>query len=519
MINALPHTASEHAISPQHKVSDDKGQKPGSEHFLFTDAVSKRPGPAPRIKVVFEEDNHGGAHKGHEPDFVINKQGKIEVRNDFEKHPHPDGQIVIRVDRAANQMNPTELEQKGLSHLVTYLNGRLQQDYPDSRHHKLNMSDNQGLVDEKLKHQVAQEPHWDVPAQTRHQIQHVNRFEGGEGTMSHRDLDGYFPRREVPRAADESLSVSAMKDAIASLFAPEKSHPYETVRHKSDGGFAVGRYGLGENLISSWLADLLGDPPDWGKLDELAAKGLVPKDFAKHMHDPKFRQEFGQFVTKLKGGHGEVSPQELNKFLPKELQETIATERVTRIANGGEKDPGKIALAMMLDKNPNRLSATELADEGDKQYMGAARRLFGLAQAREMTGPNDRIEWFGTSPMGAKIAQVAEHTARSMDTVGWCARGVETALGKLGIHFSGNAADTRGFFEHDSRFKRVSMNDLQPGDVVVRGASRSHGYGHIFVYLGNGMEASDHVQALTNGSRYGQSVAFRFVGDEQNRST
>lgn len=475
----------------------------------------------PKVNIVFEETapaNHAG-QPSREPDFIITKQGKIEVHNDFMTHPNPDGQIIVRVERGANQLDPTAEETKSLNKLMTYIHESIQLAQPLTTNDKLQISDDKGLIDGSVRTQIAAPSHWDLPAPTQQQVERVNRFDGGEGTLDRRQVDDYFPRREVPPAPDESFSVVAMKDAVASLFHPDSAQPYETVRQRNDGGYSIGRYGFSENLLRLWLLDLLGDPPDFDRLDDLAKHGKVPKSFAKHMHDPKFRQGFCKLMEKLKGGHGAITSDEVGKYLPKELQEHIATDTIKHFTAGGERNPGKIGLSMLLGKAPEKLTQAELSAEGNQQYMGAASRLFGLAQARQMMDKNDKIEWSGTSPMGAKIAHVAEQTARNMDTIGWCARGVETAFAKLGINFSGHAADTREFFEHDKRFAQVSMRDLQPGDVVVRGRSSSHKYGHIFVYLGNGKEASDHIQSVTNGAAYGPSVAFRYVGDRNSRNT
>lgn len=520
MVDAMPkadthagHGSKAAASSDRHpaQAGSDRVQQHAEAHAIAG-------GAAPKVKILFEQDSKGHSKDSREPDFVINSKGKIEVRNDFEKHPNPDGQIVVRVARQHDQMEPTGAEKKALAELVGYLDGRIKETHPDSKGRKLELHDDQGLVEDTVKHKVARPSDWHLSEPTRHQVERVNRFNGGEGTLDHRQIDSYFPRREVPQAKDESAGVVAVKDAIASLFLPDARNPYGTVRERQEGGYQVGRYGFSECLISAWLTELLGDPPDWSKLDQLVAAGKLPKELGKQLHDPKVRAEFGQFLEKIKGGHGAPTAAELERFLPKELQETIASDTIKRFAAGGQKDPGRIVLGFSLGKSPDKLTAEDLSSEGNRQLMGAADRLFGLAQARQMMGRDDKIEWSGGSPMGARIASVAEHTARSMGTVGWCARGVETALGKLGIHFSGNAADTRGFFENDSRFRRVSMSDLQPGDVVVRGASSSHQWGHIFVYLGNGKEASDHVQSVTSGANYGQSVAFRFVGDQQSRN-
>ena len=114
-----------------------------------------------------------------------------------------------------------------------------------------------------------------------------------------------------------------------------------------------------------------------------------------------------------------------------------------------------------------------------------------------------------SSANGESLAECATNVANKMHSLERCAAGVETALGKVGISLTGNAADTARSLSQNSHFKEVPPADMQRGDVVVRGRSGSHPDGHIFVYLGQGMEASDHIQKLTNGSVYGPSRVFR----------
>lgn len=112
-----------------------------------------------------------------------------------------------------------------------------------------------------------------------------------------------------------------------------------------------------------------------------------------------------------------------------------------------------------------------------------------------------------------RIARSALSEAKARDTVGWCYTGVADALDKVGVHLHGRhaymAADQ---LLADRRFQVASINDLRPGDILVHGRTDRHESGHIAVYLGNGMEASDHVQTLIRGQGYGGTTVFRYVG-------
>jgi len=97
--------------------------------------------------------------------------------------------------------------------------------------------------------------------------------------------------------------------------------------------------------------------------------------------------------------------------------------------------------------------------------------------------------------------------------MGYCYRGVKGALRPLGVNLSGSAAyQAKGQLLRDKRFESVAVknvHDLQPGDILVHGASSSHPYGHIAVYLGNKHEASDHVQKVVLNGPYNGTTVFR----------
>jgi hypothetical protein len=109
-----------------------------------------------------------------------------------------------------------------------------------------------------------------------------------------------------------------------------------------------------------------------------------------------------------------------------------------------------------------------------------------------------------------KLARKAEQVATRMDTVGWCFAGVKQALQSVGVALYGAAAWMAApQLKQDARFHVVDNASLQKGDIMVHGRSPAHPYGHIAVYLGNGKEASDHVQKVVLGGRYGKTEVFR----------
>lgn len=113
-----------------------------------------------------------------------------------------------------------------------------------------------------------------------------------------------------------------------------------------------------------------------------------------------------------------------------------------------------------------------------------------------------------TGSFASRIADEAEREARNTDTVGYCAKSVNKVLNKLGVGGYGHAYQKAEQLAKNSRFKEVKvsrdqLNQLPRGAVIVWGASGEKPYGHVTVALGNGKEASDHVQNLITRGAYG----------------
>lgn len=109
---------------------------------------------------------------------------------------------------------------------------------------------------------------------------------------------------------------------------------------------------------------------------------------------------------------------------------------------------------------------------------------------------------------GGQLAQFAKAQAMAMGgftSLGKCAFGVETALSKLGVNFTGHAFQLKEQLDRNKRFKRVDVSDaemrtLPPGTITVHdrnpvNAAMGKGalYGHVEVSLGNGQAASDYI--------------------------
>lgn len=117
----------------------------------------------------------------------------------------------------------------------------------------------------------------------------------------------------------------------------------------------------------------------------------------------------------------------------------------------------------------------------------------------------------GSTEFGRQVAAAGERMASSMNSRGWCAKGVRQALESIGINGIGAASAymiADQLARHD-KFKEVTvtrdqLKSLPAGAIVVWDKTGNNPHGHISIALGDGREASDHVQsqATTYGDRF-----------------
>jgi peptidoglycan hydrolase-like protein with peptidoglycan-binding domain/LysM repeat protein len=112
------------------------------------------------------------------------------------------------------------------------------------------------------------------------------------------------------------------------------------------------------------------------------------------------------------------------------------------------------------------------------------------------------------SAFGNRLGDAAERSARQLNSVGRCALGVNNALESLGVSGRGHAYQKAEQLERNPRFREVNLSasdlpNLPRGAVIVWGRSSAKPYGHVAVALGDGREASDHIQRQITGGRYG----------------
>lgn len=370
-------------------------------------------------------------------DFLIRKDGSIELLNNPEKTGQKE--IVVAVERDAGQLKPSDTQQQALNQLMTYLDGRIKSQYPEAQAQGVKVDDQQSLVPEELKNSLKVDSSTaptnpELPESANRQIQDMNRFRGsGDGTMSRRQANDYFPERSVPREPNENDRIAAVKDTVASFVSRGDQRPYEHVVHRGDRGWGIGRYGLTYDMISSWLDNL-----DIGNLEQLEKEGKVPKGTAARMKAMKESMararrsgkdsDLDPFLQKLKAGdkNDPITADDINQNFGKEVQELATSYNVGRFAEemGGTTqnvDPGKLALAMTLGRVPGE---QDLNDPANKQFVDAANQTYQIALNR-YTQTGDTIPFTDAS-------NLTEAMRNSVGKALWTDYAKDTENGNLG---------------------------------------------------------------------------------------
>ena len=146
----------------------------------------------------------------------------------------------------------------------------------------------------------------------------------------------------------------------------------------------------------------------------------------------------------------------------------------------------------------NRVSRMDRADRAD-QSNRTRRRSINTGRAERTAAPNSSAP--GSTQSGQKLARSAARVARRMNRTGLCYRGVKAAVrNATGVQLTGGSAyQAANQLARSDKFKEVKVSQanlkkLPPGAVVVWGKTKRSPHGHISVALGDGREASDHIQ-------------------------
>jgi hypothetical protein len=481
------------------------------------------------------------------PDIIVRKDGSIEATGDFEASAKTN--LVVQVEREpGNLADPQGAQKQALNGVVDYLHGRLSQN-PALAGQALKLDDQFGLVGDGTasKFHSAQDAaaedadhRKNFSPETKNALSRMSRMTpSSSGSMSSSEIDNQFPTREVPTLPGETDSVLDSKNAVAALFNPDKAAPYETVRTGNDGQVAVGRYGMTypifHNFFKPFGDESLDEANAPAVMDKLASAGKISKDFAAKFKDAEFTKGFVAFMNKLKNGE-KPSAEEMKKFMPKDLQEQIAMDTVNNYSKLANGDIGKVALGFHLGKSPDQLSAADLADKGNQEFMQSANKLAQLSANRRNMGDGDTLNWSvgeNGSSIDAKILKAAFGQANEMSTSGRCAEGVQIGWAEAGygkLMGKGDGWQMRHALLNNKDFVLTdyqgAKNAAQDGNAIIttrRWAFDSNGAGHVATLgwkNGKMMEASDHVNPFNpNNSRYDKSLYFVYVGDRNKKST
>jgi len=149
------------------------------------------------------------------------------------------------------------------------------------------------------------------------------------------------------------------------------------------------------------------------------------------------------------------------------------------------------------------------------QSMNGAYGFSGVGGATQMNMPVGNYgPYVGATNEGERLAQIARVTGGANGTRGKCLKGVNDTLQRAyGFRLSYPSAymAKQSLDKMTDRFVNVThqyqpaskLSQLPPGAIVVWDKKPGHPHGHISISLGNGQEASDHIQKQITG--YGSS--------------
>jgi len=445
--------------------------------------------PIEKLTVVYSDQSSDPARRTNTPDFIVKKDGSIEVVSDPDKHNRKE--VIIQLERDQGEVTgPTDAQRRSTDQLATYLSERLMRTNADGTKSGI-IEDQQGLVSESLKSRLRTQatPEERLPVPVRHQVENMQRFSGGgRGTMSPQQADSYFTPRDQapPRRRDEPKQEYSLKETVAAMLSFGDTQPYETVRHTGDRGLAVGRYQLTYDLFMQWLTDVMGDPPDPARLDELVRKGKISPQMAAKLKSPQFRQ----FLEKLKNCQQPASD-EIKDLMPRELQERIGGDLINKFAqqcrdSQGQVDAGKVALAMATGWVP---TDADLTKPENRAVVEAGRRLNDISDART-ENPGQPLEWqevnqrlliAAKQSVGKAMWNTPRYNPATLEygNLG-CAASVSEVMRVAGVDGNMTSAGSILLEEKIIKAGGYRVSNPQPGDIVFgRRPPGQHSKGHV----------------------------------------
>ena len=456
--------------------------------------------PVKTIDVVYQDRSGLKDRPKTEPDFRVKHDGTVEVLHNPDHKPGD--KVTIEVERPAGDRSaPPPAQQKAVDDLVGYLANRYmpEKKAPDgsvTRDGQVN--DEQGLISERAKKSLHTKPAAEdsLPEAARNQVHNVNRWHGSGGGRHHgdggrfssRQVGEQFAGRDVPRQPGEDDKLAAMKDVSSGFFSRGEKDPYHVVRSTPDRGHRVGRYGVSSDQFRHWLSGLSEE-----EIEKLIKEGKLPAgalDLKNGKNTPA-AQEMEGFLNKMKGGKEHLSKAEIDKFMPKTLQERIGTDltkeyaaaTADRDANGRPTrvNVGKVALSFELGRAATEDDAKKPENQrfikaAEDSYPLALERAMNGGGAVDMTDAGRKI----TSAAQASLGQVkwGRHAAATENGNLGCAASVSSVLRDAGVAnvdelgVTGLAQKLRSQGWH-----AVPFEQRKPGDVIIAlGNAGRHGH-------------------------------------------
>lgn len=455
--------------------------------------------PVKNIEVRYSDTPVPAGQTQNKPDFRVKQDGTVEVlRNPDQTRS---ANVTVELERPAGvdgRQAPPEAQQKATNQLVDYLSSRYMKQKlaaDGSIQRDGEITDNQGLVGEQTRQAERTRPSAvdRLPQPVQDQVHRINRG-GGRGQYTPDQASEDFAPRTVPRQADETDKIAAIKDISSGFLTRGDKDPYHSVQKWPDQGNRVGRYGIGANHYRDWLKSMSHD-----EIQKLIDEGKLPPgalDLQQSLKEGKDGSELTgagkdlkDFLDKMQNGQGTTN-QEIDKFMPKELQERIGTDMIKSYAVAtADKDKdgkpamvnvGKLALSMVLG---HAVTDKEASSPQNKAIVDAAYKQYALAVQHEQN-PGGNINM---SDAGNKIAAVARadvggilwgrHASVVQGGRLGCASSVTKVLQQAGV----TNVDDAGVQSMSDKLKRqgwqaYSFNQRRPGDVIIAqgGASSGH---------------------------------------------
>jgi hypothetical protein len=174
--------------------------------FLAVNASPRESTGKPPVVQVQLQDVSGNAKSSPKPDFVVRKDGTIEVHGQVDLSKQ--SKVVVELERAPGQIDtlgkPEFAKQEQASEdLLKYLSQQIKAAHPGTAGEGPLLQDAQNLVPESveqaLKARNISQIDKDYSPETQKAVEKLGRFRGaGHGAISREAADGYFPKRDVP---------------------------------------------------------------------------------------------------------------------------------------------------------------------------------------------------------------------------------------------------------------------------------------------------------------------------------